>query len=82
MRGTLVRDLETRVWQLLVATPMTRGGYLLAKWASHMVVFAVVMAVGLVRGLVAQWVRAEDRAIDLVELVKPVLVLSLPGAGA
>ena len=33
VRGTLLRDFDTRVWQLLVATPMTRSGYLLAKWA-------------------------------------------------
>ena len=25
VRGTLVRDIDTRVWQLLVATPMTRA---------------------------------------------------------
>lgn len=79
VRGTLVRDIDTRVWQLLVATPMTRGGYLLAKWASHMVIFALIIGAGLGVGLVAQWVRAEDRAIDLLELVKPVLLLNLPG---
>lgn len=79
VRGTLVRDIDTRVWQLLVATPMTRGGYLLAKWASHMVIFGIVVAVGLGVALVAQWVRAEDRSIDVLELVKPVLVLNLPG---
>ncbi|MFT3806274.1 ABC transporter permease [Arenimonas sp.] len=79
IRGTLVRDIETRVWQLLVATPMTRGAYLLAKWASHMLVLAAIALVGLGVGLVAQWLRAEDRAIDLIELLKPVLVLSIPG---
>ena len=79
IRGTLVRDIETRVWQLLVATPMTRGAYLLAKWASHLLVLAAIAFVGLGVGLVAQWLRAEDRAIDLIELMKPVLVLSLPG---
>ena len=79
VRGTLVRDIDTRVWQLLVATPMTRGGYLLAKWASHMVVFALIIGAGLCVGLLAQWIRAEDRAIDLAELVKPVLLLNLPG---
>jgi len=81
VRGTVVRDFETRVWQLLVATPMTRAGFLLAKWTSHMVVFAAIMAAGLVVGLVAQYVRAEDRAVDLVELVKPTLLLALPGLG-
>ena len=79
VRGTLVRDIETRIWQLLVATPMTRAGYLLAKWASHMVVFGVIVAACLGVGLVAQWVRAEDRSIDLIELVKPALLLTLPG---
>ena len=79
VRGTLVRDIETRVWQLLVATPMTRGGFLLAKWASHMAVFGLIMLLSLVVGLVAQWVRAEDRALDLWELAKPALLVSVPG---
>ena len=79
VRGTLVRDIDSRVWQLLVATPMTRGGYLLAKWASHMVMFSLIASVALCVGLVAQWVRAEDRSIHLLELVKPVLLLNLPG---
>ncbi len=79
VRGNLVRDIDTRVWQLLVATPMTRGGYLLAKWASHLVIFIILMAAGLVVGLVAQWLRGEDHHINLLELVKPTLLLSLPG---
>ena len=78
VRGTLVRDLDTRVWQLLVATPMTRGSFLLAKWASHMLVLGVMVAIGLVVGVFAQWLRAEDRQIDLVELVKPILLITMP----
>lgn len=78
VRGTLVRDFDTRVWQLLVATPMTRAGYLLAKWASHMTMFGLIMLVGLAVGVAVQWVRAEDRAFDLLELLKPVVVIALP----
>lgn len=78
VRGTLVRDFDTRVWQLLVTTPMTRPGYLLAKWASHMAVFTLVMLLGLLVGAIAQWAHAEDRSLDVVELVKPMLVLSMP----
>ena len=78
VRGTLTRDFDTRVWQLLVTTPMTRGGYLLAKWVSHMAVFATIAVVGAVIALAAQWVRAEDLHIDLIELAKPLLLLSLP----
>jgi hypothetical protein len=78
VRGTVTRDLDTRTWQLLVATTMSRGSYLVAKWLSHLVVFAVVIAAGLAVGLAAQWLRAEDANIDLLELVKPVLVLTAP----
>ena len=78
VRGTVLRDFDTRVWQLLVATPMTRAGYLIAKWASHMAVFCCVIAVGLVVGVIAQVVRGEDRAFDFIELVKPVLVITVP----
>lgn len=78
VRGTLTRDFDTRVWQLLVTTPMTRAGYLLAKWASHMAVFVAVGLVSLVVAAAAQWVRAEDHHFDLIELAKPLVLLGLP----
>lgn len=78
VRGTLVRDFETRVWQLLVATPLTRSAYLMAKWCSNMVVLLLVLAGALTVGVVAQLVRAENLHVDLVELVKPALLLAVP----
>ncbi|MBZ2205639.1 hypothetical protein [Massilia soli] len=78
VRGTLVRDFETRVWQLLVATPLTRSAYLLAKWCSNMAVLLLVLAGALAVGLIAQMVRGESQTIDLVELLKPALFLAIP----
>lgn len=78
VRGTLVRDFETRVWQLLVATPLTRSAYLLAKWCSNMAVLSLVLAGALAVGMVAQMVRGENPNLDLVELVKPALLLAIP----
>ena len=78
VRGTVQRDIDTRVWQLLGTTSMRRGAYLLAKWASHLVVMGGLVIAALAVGLVAQWVRAEDRRIDLWELVKPSLFIALP----
>lgn len=78
VRGTLVRDFETRVWQLLVATPLTRSAYLLAKWCSNMAVLSLVLASALAVGVVAQLVRAENMHVDLVELAKPALLLAVP----
>jgi hypothetical protein len=81
VRGTLVRDIETRVWQLLVATPMRRSTYLLSKWFSHVLVLSLVLGAAAVVGIVAQLVRAEDSSLDLFELAKPLLLLALPTLG-
>jgi hypothetical protein len=78
VRGTVQRDFETRVWQLLGTTSMRRSAYLLAKWASHLVVMGGLALATLVVGLVAQQVRAEDTHIDLWELAKPTLFIALP----
>lgn len=81
VRGTLRRDIDSRVWELLAVTRLSRAAYLLAKWCSHMTVFGLIVAIELLVGLLAQWVRAEDRSLDLMELVKPALYLALPSLG-
>ena len=78
VRGTIVRDFETRVWQLLVATPMTRPGWLLAKWSSHMAVLMLLVLIGLGVGLVAQVWRGESTAIAPWQLLLPSLAITLP----
>jgi hypothetical protein len=78
VRGTVQRDFDTRVWQLLGTTSMRRSAYLLAKWASHLTVMTGLLCATLAVGLAAQWVRAEDRHLDLWELVKPSLFIALP----
>ena len=78
VRGTVQRDFDTRVWQLLATTSMRRGAYLLAKWASHVAVMGGLLLATLLVGLVAQQVRAEDRRVDLWELVKPSLFIAMP----
>lgn len=82
VRGNVQRDIDTRVWQLLGTTSMRRGAYLLAKWASHLVVMGGLLAATLLAGLVAQWVRAEDRHVDLWQLVKPGLFIGMPTLAA
>lgn len=78
VRGTVVRDLESGVWQLLVATPMHRAGYLAAKWLSHLALFGLMLAAGLAMGVVAQFVRGEVPGFDALELLKPVALIALP----
>lgn len=78
IRGTVVRDIDTRVWQLLVTTTMTRRSYLFAKWCSHLAVLLLMALLSLAVGLAMQWLRAEDRQFDLVEAFKPLLLIALP----
>ncbi|GAB2514854.1 ABC transporter permease [Lysobacter humi (ex Lee et al. 2017)] len=78
VRGTVVRDFDTGVWQLLVATPMHRAGYLAAKWLSHLALFGLMLAAGMATGVVAQFVRGEVPVFDALELVKPVVLVALP----
>ena len=78
VRGTVQRDFDTRVWQLLGTTSMRRSAYLLAKWASHLAVMGGLLVATLAVGLVAQFVRAQDRHVDLWELGKPSLFIALP----
>jgi ABC-type transport system involved in multi-copper enzyme maturation permease subunit len=81
VRGTVARDLETRTWQLLVATTMSRRAYLVAKWLSHLAVFGGMLLLGLIVALALQLMRGEDMRVDLVELVKPIVVVTLPSLG-
>ncbi|GAB3347494.1 ABC transporter permease subunit [Lysobacter tyrosinilyticus] len=78
VRGTVTRDIDTRTWQLLVTTTMSRRAYLIAKWLSHLTVFSGVLLVGLLFGLALQLIRGEDMHVDLIELVKPVALITMP----
>jgi len=81
VRGSLARDIETGVWQLLVATTMRRPTYLLAKWFSNVLMLSLVLAAAALVGVAAQLVRAEGSSPDLVELLKPLILLGLPTLG-
>ncbi|SFH00042.1 hypothetical protein SAMN05518865_12816 [Duganella sp. CF458] len=78
VRGTIRRDIDSGVWQLLEVTPLSRPAYVLAKWSSHLLVFALLLGVQLLVGVLAQWARAEEPALRLGELLKPALLLALP----
>ena len=78
VRGSITRDIDSQLWQLLAATPMRASTYLLAKWCSHLAVLVLILVAMLLVALAAQLLRAEDRQIDLIELAKPVLLLSVP----
>ncbi|WP_397596798.1 ABC transporter permease subunit [Silanimonas sp.] len=77
-RGSIAQDIDSRGWEVLMATPMTRAGYLVAKFMGLMAVFALYIGAMALTGLVGQWVRGEVVVFAPWELLKPLLLLTLP----
>jgi hypothetical protein len=78
VRGGIVREAEQGVWPLLASAPLNRREWLLSKWLGNLLSLALIVAAQLLVALLAQWLRAEDRHIDLLALILPVVWLSLP----
>jgi hypothetical protein len=78
VRGAIQRDRETGVGAVLAATPLTRLAYLLSKLLSGFAVLASMMAMLWLAGGVLQLLLGEDRRLDLVALLQPLLVFCLP----
>ncbi|MFI8908368.1 hypothetical protein ACIGV8_22975 [Streptomyces albidoflavus] len=78
VRKGLTRDEETRVGQILAATPARTVLLLAAKFLSNFLVLASMLGVLAVTALALQLVRGEDRGVDPVALFQPFLVMALP----
>ncbi|MFF8491282.1 hypothetical protein ACF06O_10600 [Streptomyces albidoflavus] len=78
VRKGLARDEETRVGQILAATPARTVLLLAAKFLSNFLVLASMLGVLAVTALCLQLVRGEDRGVDPVALFQPFLVMALP----
>lgn len=78
VKNAIDRDEQTRVGRIIAATPMTRTFYVLAKFLSNFAVLASMTMVIAVCGAGMQWLRAEDRHIQLWALLAPFLLIALP----
>jgi len=78
VRGTLARDRETGVGEILATTPLTSPAYLLGKWLSHAVYLG---SLALILGVLAVFMlarHAEAPGFDLARLWLPMLLIALP----
>jgi hypothetical protein len=78
VKNTIERDRQTRVGQILAATPLTKFMYVAAKTASNFAVLAVMSAMLALAGLAMQLWSGEDRHIELWKMAAPWLLLALP----
>ena len=78
MKNTIQRDQETRVGQILAATPITKSFYTVAKMISNFAVLATMVAVMAMAAVIMQGLKAEDTHVHLWELLSPFLIFALP----
>jgi hypothetical protein len=78
VKNTVARDHNTRVGEILAATPLTRIQYVLGKFASNVAVFGVILAVMTVMAGIMQLIRAEDLHVYPGQLLLPIWSMGLP----
>lgn len=80
---TVLRDYDARVHELLFTTPLTRGGYLGAKYLAAFCAMLLVFSalpVGAMLGTVMPWVDPETvQAVQPWHYIQPFLTIGVPG---
>src|SRR6185295_2787908 len=78
VKGSVDRDRQTGVGQILATTPISKPLYTLGKAASNFAVLAAMVAVLAAAAVVIQLTVAEDSHLRLGTLLLPFVLLALP----
>jgi hypothetical protein len=78
VKGSIARDRETGVGQIMATTPLTRALYMLGKFASNFSILLAMNIVLILAGIFIQLLAGESYQIDLMALLMPFVVITLP----
>ena len=78
IKGSVARDHETGVGQIMATTPLTRPLYSLGKWLSNFAVLLAMVVVLAVVGVPIQYFAGESSQFDLVAFLAPFVFVALP----
>lgn len=78
VKGSVARDRETGVGQIMATTPLTRPLYLLGKWLSNFAVLMAMVTVLALAGIAVQFWKGENAQIDLIVFLEPFFFIILP----
>lgn len=78
VKNAVARDTQTGVGQIIAATQLTRPVYTLGKWLSNFWVLGLMVGVMGFATIVLQYALGEDRYLDLLTLLSPLLWIVLP----
>jgi hypothetical protein len=79
VKGSVERDRQTGVGQILAATPLDRFSYLFGKACSNFAVLAAIVLILALAAVAMQLLAGEDPRLDLWALLSPFLLIALPG---
>lgn len=79
VKNSVQRDTDTRVGQILAATPMRKDFYTIAKTLSNFAVLACMVVVLMVAAVVMEAMHSESHSLSLWKLWSPFIFLALPG---
>ena len=78
VKGSVARDRETGVGQIMATTPLTRPLYMFGKWLSNFGVL-IAMVIGLaLAGIAIQFFAGESQEFDFLALLTPFLFVAVP----
>jgi hypothetical protein len=78
VKGSVARDRETGVGQIMATTPLTRPLYSLGKWLSNFAVLIAMVIVLAIVGFAIQLFAGESNQFDFIAFLAPFLFVALP----
>jgi ABC-type transport system involved in multi-copper enzyme maturation permease subunit len=78
VKGSVTRDRETGVGQIIATTPLTRLQYVFGKWLSNFAVLTSMLIILVIAGIGIQFLAGENKQFELVPLFAPFILIALP----
>jgi len=78
VKGSVARDRETGVGQLMATTPLTRPLYLTGKWLSNFAILMSMVTVLALAALVIQFLQGENTQVNLSAILSPFVFIVMP----
>ena len=78
VKGSVARDRETGVGQIMATTPMTRPLYTLGKWISNFAVLMLMVIILAIFGIIIQFLSGESVQFDFAAYLLPFVFIVMP----
>jgi hypothetical protein len=78
VKNGVFRDQQTRVGQILAATPLSKPMYTVGKMRSNFLVLTSMVALLALAGVAMQLFMGEDRSVDVLKIAVPLIAVALP----